>query len=223
VKFSQLLIVGIFRGITSLICRIDDAQLESVPSQGPLIVYTNHINLVEIPIIYTHLQPRRVHGMVLASRWENPILRKPLDITESIPLHRGEADIAAIRRGLAVLEKGEILLIAPEGTRSHTGQLQAAHAGVVVLGLHSGAPLLPVAFFGAENYAHNLSRLKRTDFHIRVGRLIHLETRGEKMTRQVREMMLEELMVQLAKLLPEESRGRYGDATNANMKYVTPD
>ena len=60
---SQRLIVGTLKGITSLICRIDDAELEKVPTHGPLIIYTNHVNILEIPIIYTHLQPRRVHGM----------------------------------------------------------------------------------------------------------------------------------------------------------------
>lgn len=192
--FSQRLIAGIFKGITSLICRIDDAQLEQVPKQGPLIVYTNHVNILEIPIIYTHLQPRHVHGMLLAERWKNPVLRWILDQTETIPLHRGEADIVAIRKGLEALDKGEILIIAPEGTRSHDGQLQPAHPGVVLLALHSAAPLIPLVYFGAERYKENLSRLKRTDFHMRVGRPFRLDDRGEKVTRLVREQMMEEMM-----------------------------
>lgn len=218
--FSQRLVVGTLKGITSLICRIDDAELSKVPAQGPLIIYTNHVNILEIPIIYTHLQPRRVHGMVWAERWENPLLRWILDVCESIPLHRGEADIAAIRMGLEVLQKNEILMIAPEGTRSHDGQLQSAHPGVVLLALHSEAVLLPLVFFGAENYSQNLSRLKRTDFHIRVGKPFHLDCRGEKVTRQVRQQMLEELMVQMAILLPEKYRGRYAEMEKASRKYI---
>jgi len=220
VTFSQRLVVGTFKGITSLMCRIDDAQLEQVPRQGPLIVYSNHVNILEIPIIYTHLQPRRVHGMVLASRWENPLLRWILDVTESIPLHRGEADIVAIRKGLEVLAREEMLIIAPEGTRSHDGQLQAAHPGVVVLALHSCAPLIPVVYFGAEHFNENLSRLKRSDFHIRVGKPFRLVARGEKITRLVREKMLDEMMFQLASLLPAEHRGRYADPSGASTHYI---
>jgi len=220
VTLSQRLLIGTLKGITSLICWIDDAELMKVPAQGPLIIYSNHVNILEIPIIYTHLQPRRVHGMLLAERWNIPVLSMFLDITETIPLQRGEADIDAFRKGLDYLKKGEILVIAPEGTRSHDGVLQPGHPGVVLLALHSAAPLIPVAYFGAENYKQNLSRLKRSDFHIRVGNPFHLEARGEKVTRQVRQQMLEELMCQMADLLPEKYRGRYAEIEKASGKYI---
>ena len=163
-SFSHGLVVNLMKGLTSLICRIDDKELQRVPRQGPLIIYTNHVNILEIPIIYTRLQPRRVRGMLLAERWNIPVLNWALDVTRTIPLHRGEADLPAMRMGLDALEKGEMLIIAPEGTRSHDGKLQSAHPGVVLLALHSGAPLLPVGFYGAENYTDNLRRLKAHRF-----------------------------------------------------------
>jgi 1-acyl-sn-glycerol-3-phosphate acyltransferase len=221
--FSQRFVVGTFKGITSLICRIDDAELAKVPSEGPLIIYVNHVNILEIPIIYTHLQPRRVHGMLLAERWKIPVLRWALDVTETIPLHRGEADITAVHKGLEVLEKGEILIIAPEGTRSHDGQLGPAHPGVVLLALHSHVQLIPVAFYGAENYQENLSKLKRTNFHIRVGRPFMLDAKGEKVTHQVREKMMEEMMCQMASLLPPEYRGHFADLSSASTNYLVFD
>jgi len=202
-------IVFTFKTITSLICRIDATQLEKIPQHGPLILYTNHVNILELPIIYTRLQPRRVRGMVYAERWKNPALGWLLTVVEAIPLHRGEADIAAIRMALEALSRGEIIIIAPEGTRSHDGRLQAAHPGVVLLALHSGAPLMPVAYYGSEHYVGNLKRLKRTDFHVRVDEPFRLETRGEEVTRLTREKMLEEMMVRLANLLPEQYRGVY--------------
>jgi len=223
VTFSQRLVVGTFKVITSLICRIDDAELEKVPRHGPLIIYTNHVNILEIPIFYTHLQPRRTHVMALAERWENPFFHWLLDVAEAIPLHRGEADVAAIHQGLRVLKKGEILIIAPEGTRSHDGKLQSAHPGVVLLALHSRAPLMPVAFYGAEKYRENLPRLKRTDFHLRVGKTFRLNDRGEKVTRQVRGKILDEMMYQLAAILPPEYRGRYADQSAASTKYLVFD
>lgn len=219
-SFSQRLIVATFKAITSLICRIDAAEIVRVPWQGPLIIYTNHVNILEIPIIYTRLQPRRVHGMLLAERWDNPLLRWMLDTTEAIPLHRGEADIAALRMGLKVLEKGEIIVISPEGTRSHDGKLQPAHPGVVLLALHSQATLLPVAYFGAEKYKENFSRLKRTDFHLRVGQPFHLDTHGEKVTRALRERMMDEMMFQLAAILPPEYRGVYARQVAPNTHYI---
>ena len=219
----QCLVIITLRCITGLICRIDDAELGQVPRQGPLIIYTNHVNILEIPIIYTHLQPRHVHGMVLAERWNIPVLRWMLDVTETIPIHRGEADILAIRKGLDVLAKGEMIIIAPEGTRSYDGQLGYAHPGVVLLALHSHAPLIPVAFYGAEGYKGNLRRLKRTDFHTRVGKPFRLRDLGEKVTRPIRELMMEEMMVQLASLLPAEYRGRYAELSGASRRYLIPE
>lgn len=220
-SLSQRLIVVTLKAITSLICRIDDAELKRVPQNGPLIIYTNHVNILEIPIIYTHLQPRRVHGLVLAERWRNSILGWMLDSTETIPIQRATADIEAIRKGLEVLAKGEILIISPEGTRSHDGRLQPAHPGVVLLALHSAAPLLPIAYFGSEKWHENISRLRRTDFHIRVGKRIHLVTHGEKVTHGVRQEMLDELMRQLSELLPEEYRGNYTGYPVDDSTYLT--
>lgn len=219
-KFSQRLLVFTLKAITSLICRVDDQQMSRVPMTGPLIIYTNHVNILEIPIIYTRLQPRRAHGLLLADRWNNALLRPILNISETIPLQRGEADITAIHTALDLLARGEMIIIAPEGTRSHDGRLQQAHPGVVLLALHSHAPLLPLAFYGAEHYKENLSHLKRSDFHIRVGDPFQLDAHGERVTRQVRQDMVDEMMVQLACLLPPQYHGRYAGQPARQEKYL---
>ena len=222
-SISHSLIVITLKSITCLLCRIDASELQQVPAHGPLIVYTNHVNILEIPIIFTRLQPRKVHGMLLAERWDNPVLHWMLDVTETIPLHRGEADIDAIHKALEVLKRGEIIIISPEGTRSHDGKLQSAHPGVVLLALHSCAPLLPVAYYGAENWKDNLSHLKRANFHLRVGKPFRLDTHGENVTRLLRERILDEMMSQLASLLPEHLRGYYADPSKASDIYLAYD
>ena len=80
---------------------------------GPLIQVSNHINFLEIPVLYTHLQPRRITTLAKAETWDNPVLGYLFDMGDGIPLHRGEADVGAIRRALGVLAAGEILAIAP--------------------------------------------------------------------------------------------------------------
>jgi 1-acyl-sn-glycerol-3-phosphate acyltransferase len=218
---AHRIVIATFKGLTSLICRIDDAQLARVPDRGPLIVVTNHVNMLEIPIIYTHLQPRPVTGMVAAVRWNSRPLRWLLDVCGTIPVHRGEADVAAMRRAIEVLKAGRIIIIDPEGTRSGHGRLQQGHAGVVLLALRSGAPLLPVVFYGSEHYKENLRRLRRTDFHIAVGRPFYLDPGGVKVTRQVRRQMIDEVMVQMAALLPPPYRGVYSDLDAASETYLT--
>ena len=218
---TQRFIVATLKGLTSLLCRIDDAQLAQVPGQGPLIIVTNHVNILEIPIIYTRLQPRPVTGFVSAHRWDSRWSRWLLDACEIIPLRRGEADVAAVRRGLEMLKAGHIVIISPEGTRSEHGRLQKAHPGVVLLALHSGAPLLPVVYYGSEHYKDNLRRLRRTDFHIAVGKPFYLNAGGVKVTRQVRRHMIDEIMYQMSALLPPAYRGIYSDLNVATQTYLT--
>lgn len=212
--------IGGLKTLTRLLTRLDKAQLAKVPAGGPLILVTNHINILEVPLLYTQLLPRRVTCFVAAVRWESPFYRWLLDGADMIPLRRGEADVAALREGLARLNKGWIVIIAPEGTRSETGQLQQGKPGVVPLALRSGAPLLPLVYFGHEQFGANVRRLRRTDFHIVVGEPFRLESHGERVDRQVRQAMVDEVMCVLARLLPEGSRGMYVDCDGYAHRYV---
>ncbi len=205
--------------LTRLLCRIDDAQLARVPAGGPLILVTNHTNILEVPLLYTHLRPRRVTCFVAANRWDNPFFRWLLDGAGMIPLHRGQADVGALRAGLRRLQSGEIVIIAPEGTRSGDGHLQRAKAGVVPLALWSRAPLQPLVYYGHEGFGSNVRRLRHTDFHIVVGAPFRLETRGVRITRPVRQAIADEIMRRLARLLPPQNRGVFADLSPA-PQYV---
>jgi 1-acyl-sn-glycerol-3-phosphate acyltransferase len=205
---------------SSLLCRIDDAALAQVPAQGPLIVVTNHVNILEVPIIYTHLQPRRVNGMVLGSRWRNPVIRWILDSTDSVPLYRGEPNFEGLRKGIELLKRGRILIISPEGTRSGHGRLQKAYPGFIPLALSSGAPLIPVAYFGSENWKENIRHLCRTDFHIAVGKPFKLAASGIRIDQPVRKQMVDEVMYQIAALLPVQYRGIYSDLDAATQTFL---
>jgi 1-acyl-sn-glycerol-3-phosphate acyltransferase len=208
------------KGLLRILCQVDDAQLARVPDQGPLIMVANHINFLAVPLIYTHLQPRSVTGFAKAESWEHPALGALLDLGGAIPLQRGVADVTALRQALEALEAGHILGVAPEGTRSGHGRLQTGHPGVVSLALRSGAPLLPVVCYGEERFWRNLACLRRTEVHIVVGQPFYLDAGGVKVTRQVRQQMTDEIMYQLAALLPPAYRGVYSDLEAATETYL---
>jgi 1-acyl-sn-glycerol-3-phosphate acyltransferase len=213
-------VTSTIKGLIRLLCRVDDAQLAQVPDRGPLILVANHVNFLEVPLLYTYLQPRPMAGFAKAETWDHPLLRLLADLWEAIPLHRGEADMAALRQALKALEAGHILGMAPEGTRSGHGRLQRGHTGVVLLALRSGAPLLPMVYYGGELFWRNLNRLRRTDFHIVVGQPFYLDAGGVKVTRQVRQQMTDEIMYQMAALLPQVYRGFYSDLAAATEAYL---
>ena len=213
-------VTSTIKALTRLLCRVDDVQLALVPDRGPLIIVANHINFLEVPLLYTHLQPRPVTGFAKAENWSNPALRPLFDLWGAIPLNRGEADMNALRQALAALEDGRILAVAPEGTRSGRGCLQRGHPGVVFLALRSGAPLLPMVYYGGEHFWRNFTHLRRTDFHIVVGQPFHLDAGGVKVNRQIRQQMVDEIMYQVAALLPPAYRGVYSDLATATETYL---
>jgi 1-acyl-sn-glycerol-3-phosphate acyltransferase len=210
----------VIKGILRMACRVDDAQVERIPHHGPLILVTNHVTFLEVPLIYTHMTPRKMTGFAKAESWDMPFIGWLFDVWGAIPLRRGEADIAAMRAGLEVLREDGILGLAPEGTRSGHGRLQRAHPGVVVLAQRTGAPLLPVVHTGGEDLKRNLARLRRTDFKIIVGNPFHVEAGSAKLTAEIRQEIADEIMYQLAALLPEKYRGVYSDLSAATQKYL---
>jgi 1-acyl-sn-glycerol-3-phosphate acyltransferase len=208
------------RGITRIICRIDDEQLIKVPLQGPLILATNHVNFLEVPIVYTHLQPRAITGFAKAETWDNRLMAVLFNLWEAIPIERGEADLGALRMGLKALKEGQILAVAPEGTRSGDGRLRQGHPGIVFIALKSGAPILPIAVHGGEVFWSNIKQLKRTDFNLVVGKPFFLKSPTTTLSRDVRQKMVDEIMYQLARLLPAPYRGSYSDLERASEEYL---
>jgi len=219
-SLSQRFIVTLFRLLTSSVFRVHDEALASVPERGPLIIVTNHINILEIPLIYSYLQPRPVHGLVLADRWKNPVIAWGLNACEAIPLERGAGNLQSIHRSLDVLDAGEMLLIMPEGTRSGDGRLQDAQPGVTLLALKSKAALLPIVFHGGEQYKENIKRFRRTDFFITVGKPFFLDAHGDLVNTAIRKQMADEIMYRLAAILPPHYRGFYIDLSRATEKYL---
>lgn len=215
-----LVLNATIKRLTRVLCRIDEAQLARVPREGPLILVCNHINFLEVPLLYTHLQPRPVTGFAKAETWDNPAMALLFDLWQAIPIRRGEADVSAMHRALDALGEGKILAITPEGTRSGHGRLGRGHPGIVMIALQSGAPLLPIVYYGNERFRHNIKRLQRTDFRIIVGNPFVLDSRGVRVTRQVRQQMADEIMYQLAALLPPAYRGYYAELGRAKQTYL---
>jgi 1-acyl-sn-glycerol-3-phosphate acyltransferase len=208
------------KSLTRILCNVDDSQLIKVPDHGPLIIASNHINFMDVPLLFTHLQPREITGFAKAETWDNPVMGRLFDLWGAIPIQRGEADTSAFRSALQALSQGKILAIAPEGTRSGHGRLGQGFPGIVMLAYHSNAPILPLVYYGGERFRDNINRFRRTDFHIRVGRLFKLSFQAAQLSREIRNQMVDEIMYQLALLLPVEYRGYYSDPTKITTNYI---
>jgi len=214
------LINFVIRVYTRITCRIDAPDLQKFPMQGPFIAITNHTGQIEVPLLFAHLQPRKLTGWAKIESWDNKFLHWVFGVWGIIPVRRGEADMNALKAALRALEEGLILGIAPEGTRNYNGILKRGLPGAVLVALHSGAPIIPIAHWGGENFMQNFKHLKRTDFHIRLGEPFKINTQGIKVTGEIRQQIVDEMMCRIAKLLPEEYRGEYSDMSKFSEKYL---
>jgi len=214
------LINFVIRVYTRITCRIDAPDLQKFPTQGPFIAITNHTGQIEVPLLFAHLQPRKLTGWAKIESWDNKFLHWVFGVWGIIPVRRGEADMNALKAALRALEEGLILGIAPEGTRNYNGVLKRGLPGAVLVALHSGAPIIPIAHWGGENFMQNFKHLKRTDFHIRLGEPFKINTQGIKVTGEIRQQIVDEMMCRIAKLLPEEYRGEYSDMSKFSEKYL---
>ena len=218
--FSLWLITSLLRIYFWLTLRIDaPGGLSSVPEKGPLIVITNHTGQVEVPVFANLLQPRKITGWGKAEAFDNLFLRWVFWVWDIIPVHRGEADLTALKTAFRMLEEGRIFGVAPEGTRNKTGILRRGLPGAAILALKSGAPVLPIVHWGGETFLKNLKSFKRTDFHIRIGEPFYVKADG-KVTGEMRQEMVDEMMYRIAELMPEEYRGEYSDLSKASSKYL---
>jgi 1-acyl-sn-glycerol-3-phosphate acyltransferase len=118
---------------------------QHVPASGPVILAGNHSGILDGPLVY-FVSPRPCRLLtkseVFVGGWARPCGWLGL-----IPVHRGQADRAALRAGLAELATGGALGVFPEGTRG-TGAFEHVADGVAYLALRRGAPVVPIAVTG---------------------------------------------------------------------------
>ncbi|NTW09622.1 MAG: hypothetical protein HGA28_08660, partial [Anaerolineaceae bacterium] len=108
------LVIFAIRVFTRMTCKIDAPDLHRVPIRGPLILISNHTGQIEVPLLFAHLHPRQLTGWAKVETCDNCFLHWVFDLWGAIPIHRGEADMRALRLALQALKNEAILAIAPE-------------------------------------------------------------------------------------------------------------
>jgi 1-acyl-sn-glycerol-3-phosphate acyltransferase len=189
--------------------------LEHVPASGAYIVVGNHNSNLDPPFIGAAIgrhTRRAIHFMAKEEIRHWPLIGWLARGSGVFFVRRGEGDRAAQRIALEHLAAGRPIGIFPEGTRARDGVLREPKAGVALLAMRSGAPLVPVGITGSGKIFPGRSRWPhRTKVSIRIGRPFHLPHQPEgRLDRELLADGTERIMREIAALLPERQRGRYG-------------
>jgi 1-acyl-sn-glycerol-3-phosphate acyltransferase len=116
------------------------------------LVMSNHQSLYDIPVLFQVVGPN-VRMITKEELFRVPIFGKALAAGGFISIDRSNrnAAIRSLDRARALLDSGTHVWIAPEGTRSRTGQLLAFKKGAFYLAFEAGLPILPVTVNGTRN------------------------------------------------------------------------
>ncbi|KAF0111285.1 MAG: 1-acyl-sn-glycerol-3-phosphate acyltransferase [Chloroflexi bacterium] len=185
--------------------------VENIPLTGGLLIATNHISRMDIPVLF--LTPNRpdMTALVTTKYLKYPLIRWFIITAQGIWLDRETADFGAFRQAVEALNKGKAVGIAPEGTRSENAQLREGKPGTVLLALRAGVPILPVALTGTEESFRKILRFQKPHITAEFGTLIP----APKLDRNNREgqlqLLTDEIMCQIAVMLPEKYHGFYAN------------
>jgi 1-acyl-sn-glycerol-3-phosphate acyltransferase len=129
--------------------RVRSEGIENVPRSGPFILAANHVSYVD-PLVLAITCPRPIRFIMLREFWEKPFIGWVCRKAGSFPVDPLGPTTAALRSAMTVLHGGKVLGIFPEGGRSPDGRLLPGKAGVALLVLKTGLPLVPAAILGAD-------------------------------------------------------------------------
>ena len=191
--------------LLSLVARIRLRGRYNVPKHGPFLIAANHLSWTDIPLV-----PLLLPGKVVYMAKEEYFSSKLAWLVRfmgSFPVKRGEGDRQALRAAEEQLKKGNVVVLFPEGTRSKSRTMAKGHAGLGMIALRSGVPVVPVAIWGSEKVLKEVG----PKVVISYGEPIVFKPKGAKITREDIDNATEETMRAIAAMLPPEYRGVYSE------------
>lgn len=167
---------------------------EHIPAEGAVIVCCNHLSFWDPPVM-GYVLPRKVRYMAKAELFRVPLLGRLITKLGAFPVKRGGISKESIKLSLDLLDKGEMLLIFPEGTRNLDGR-SAAKRGAVHLAFKTGAQIVPAAITGTYRPFSKVA--------VRIGEPVDLSELREQGTTEAQHEATEKIMQAIHRLKGQE-------------------
>jgi 1-acyl-sn-glycerol-3-phosphate acyltransferase len=154
--------------------RMQRVGREHLPTEGPLLLASNHRSFLD-PFLIGTLVKRPVYYLAKRELFEKRWQAWILNALGAFPVARGAGDTDAMATARAILERGDCVVIFPEGTRVKHGPLSDPRRGIGRLALETGAPVAPIAVMGSDQVRRGW-RIRPRKVRLRVGRPLHYPT-----------------------------------------------
>jgi 1-acyl-sn-glycerol-3-phosphate acyltransferase len=207
-SFMKWLSVGAFR----LLSELEIIGEENFPTSGPLIVIGNHFSFVD-PAAFVRVAPASINFLGGAVNPHAPkILTWIPRMWGFLPVYRGTGSKFGLQEAEKVINKGGILAIFPEAG-NWANVLRPPRPGAAYLAAQTGAPILPIGLDGMEEVFPSLGKLRRAKITVNIGKPFgpfSVTGKGRERRQQINAIG-DEMMNQIAALIPAEKRGHYSD------------
>ena len=188
-------------------------RMENIPQAGGVIIAPNHVSHFD-PLVVAHFiyrAGRWPRFLGKASLWSVPVLGSLLRKVRQIPVERGSVEaVKSLDVLVDALQQGGAVVIYPEGTTTREPDLwpMRGKTGAARLALVTGAPVVPVAHWGAQRvFDPRTGRFKfhlRTPVRVTAGKPVDLSRwSGAAPTRAVLDEMTDKIMLDVRDLLAE--------------------
>ncbi|HMC11335.1 MAG TPA: lysophospholipid acyltransferase family protein [Pirellulaceae bacterium] len=130
------------------------------PAAGGGLVCANHQSMFDPPLVGMTCS-RRMSYLARDTLFRVPVLSQLITFLDAIPIDREGVGLAGLKETLRRLKAGELVLIFPEGTRTHDGEVAALKPGFISVARRSRVPLIPLGLDGAYQAWPRTSRFPR--------------------------------------------------------------
>jgi 1-acyl-sn-glycerol-3-phosphate acyltransferase len=193
---------------------------ENIPTSGPAIIMMNHISAIDPVLCMGAITNRFVIPMTKIENAENWFFNLFIWWWGAYTVRRGEIDRKALMNSIELVKAGQMILLAPEGTRQPDG-LTEAKDGLAYIATKSDAVIIPTGIAGATDWKERLLKFRRPRIRVNFGRPFRFKGAGGRVPREALTAMSHEAMYQLALAVPDESlRGFYADVSKATTQHL---
>ena len=123
--------------------------LKNIPKKTSVIYVSNHRTYADPPLVGARARGRLAF-MAKEELFKNPLFAWLIRSLGAFPVARGKGDTGVLDTAVERLEKGNSLMIFPEGTRSKDGKVGRGHSGAAVIAARSGKMMIPVGIVFGE-------------------------------------------------------------------------
>ena len=174
----------VVRWLVHVVCRfywrVSVTGAQCVPADGPVILAPVHRNFMDFFVV-TEVSSRKLYYMAKDDLWDNRWLGGFIESMGAFPVNREGADRLALDRAQAVLERGDALILFPEGTRRSGPVVGDLHEGAAFLAARTGAPVVPIGIGGSDRIMPKGAHLPRpAKVHLEVGVPLEAPARSER-------------------------------------------